>query len=246
MRIAGRSGKVATERLRLFSGIVEAIGAVVDIAELPVRAGAATRATRLNLEMGQLLDGLPLGASVAVNGVCLTLADARGTVGGFDVVPETWRRTNLRHLRRGDGAHLERSLRVGDRIDGHFVQGHVDGVGTVDEIQRAGDEYKLWLAVPAELMPYMVRKGSIALDGVSLTLVDVTPPRVSVVLIPTTLERTTLGRRRPDDAINIETDILARLIVQRLETLQAGEASAGGARAGGVTWAQLREGGYLR
>ena len=183
---------------------------------------------------------MPTGASVAVNGACLTLAALRGTDGEFDVVPETWERTTLRTLRPRDSVNLERSLRLGDRIDGHFVQGHVDGTAAVEAVDRAGGEWRLHLRTDPALAPYLVAKGSVAVDGVSLTIVDAAEGRFSVALIPTTLERTVLGTRRPGDLVNIETDILARLIVRRLDQLLAD----GGTR--GLTLERLAAAGFLR
>lgn len=241
----------------MFAGIVEALGKVVRVGAAARRAPTGAPAQRLDLELGKLLDDLQPGASVAVNGVCLTLAGRSGPVGAFDVIPETWCSTNLRTLRIGDPVNIERSLRVGDRLDGHFVQGHVDGVGRVERIER-GAEWKLWVTVEPALLPFIVRKGSIALDGTSLTIVDVGPAEFSVALIPTTLERTVLGRRRPGDLVNVETDILARLVVARLValglpgTLAEAPTEAGGppepgrGRAGSaISFESLREGGYL-
>ncbi|MBU0638800.1 MAG: riboflavin synthase [Planctomycetes bacterium] len=227
----------------MFAGVVEKLGTVV--AQRPLPADSETgMATRLEIELGDLLHDLEPGASVAVNGVCLTLAARRSTVGSFDVVPETWKTSNLAHLALGESVNLERALRFGERIDGHFVQGHVDGVGTVDHIDRAQGEWRLWVACNDELMPYIVRKGSIALDGVSLTITDVGQRCFAVALIPTTLERTTLGRRNSGARVNIETDILARLVVNRLDALVgAGRLAVAGS--GGITWETLREGGYL-
>ena len=225
----------------MFSGIIEAVGKVVGLRAAPVGRSAAT-ATRLEIEAGTLFDELRDGASVAVNGACLTLADRRDAVVGFDVIPETWQRTTLQFLKVGDAVNLERSLRIGDRLDGHFVQGHVDGVGTVDRIERQAGEVKLWVVADAECMPYVVHKGAIALDGTSLTVVDVADNRFSVALIPITLERTTLGQCRPGRKVNIETDIFARVVLARLEGLGRGEQVAS---AGGITWDRLREAGYL-
>ncbi len=225
----------------MFAGIVEGVGTVVAIR--PGLRGAAGEpwAARLEIDSGGLLEGLRPGASVAVNGCCLTLAEVRGGVSGFDVIAETWRRTNLRHLRPSHGVNLERSLRLGDRIDGHFVQGHVDGLGTVRRVDRSGGEWLLWTQAPPALMRYIVRKGSIALDGTSLTVVDVRGHAFSVALIPTTLEKTVLARRRPGDAVNLETDLLARLVVERFESLAGGVSGP----AGGLTWQRLRESGLL-
>lgn len=230
----------------MFAGIVERVCRVVSVR----RSGGdgdgpdarPQSAVRLEIELRDLLDGLPLGASVAINGVCLTLAEHRGSIGGFDVVPETWRLTNLRTLQSGHRVNAERALRVGDRIDGHFVQGHVDGLGKIDRIERGGGEYKVWVAAADELMPYIVRKGSIALDGISLTVAEVDGNRFSVALIPTTLERTILDGRQAGDLINIETDILARLVVSRLEAFVSGKGSRSG---DGLTWERLQESGFL-
>jgi riboflavin synthase len=225
----------------MFSGIIEAVGKVVGLRAAPV-GGSVAAATRLEIEAGTLFDELRDGASVAVNGACLTLADRRDAVGGFDVIPETWQKTTLQFLKVGDAVNLERSLRVADRLDGHFVQGHVDGVGTVDRVERAAGEVKVWVAADAELMPYVVRKGAIALDGTSLTVVEIADSRFSVALIPTTLQRTTLSQCRPGRKVNIETDILARIVLARLEALDRGEQVAS---SGGITWDRLREAGYL-
>ncbi len=223
----------------MFAGIIER---VCDVDR--VRPG--TDAVRLDIRLGPLADELPLGASVAINGVCLTLAELRGSIGGFDVVPETWRLTTLADLHRGDRVNAERSLRLGDRIDGHFVQGHVDGVGTVRSVRHTGGEYVLTVRAPQALMPYITRKGSIALDGTSLTVVAVAQEDFSVALIPTTLARTVLADRRPEDRVNIETDILARMIVQRLDTLVGVDGAAGvAARGSGLTLERLRESGFV-
>lgn len=218
----------------MFAGIIERVCFV-----RAVRPGPT--ASRLEIDLAELADDLPLGASVAINGVCLTLASLRGQVGEFDVVPETWRLTTLQTLRKGSSVNAERSLRVGDRIDGHFVQGHVDGVGEVERIEQVGGEHKLWIQPPADLAQYIVRKGSITLDGVSLTVVDVVAAAFSVALIPTTLDRTMLGRRRTGDRINIETDIIARVVVSRLSALAGDSPDVAPA---GLTLDRLREGGF--
>ena len=230
----------------MFTGIIERVCRVVAVRRAGgVRHGPAAPATdavRLEVELGELLADLQLGASVAINGVCLTLAERRDSAGGFDVVPETWRLTSLRLLEAGHKVNAERSLRVGDRLDGHFVQGHIDGVGEIDRIERNRDGHRMWIATGAELMPYVVRKGAIALDGTSLTVVDVETGRFSVALIPITLAQTVLGERKPGDLVNIETDVLARLVVSRLGALGDGTLSAAGDQ---VTWQRLQEGGFL-
>ncbi len=232
----------------LFSGIIETTAAVRRVGPSP--SAGATGALRLEVDAGEFVADSPLGASIAVNGVCLTLASRDAQSAGFDVIPETMRLTNLSRTRVGDRVNLERSLRVGDHIDGHFVQGHVDGVGTVVRNGSEAGGWKLWVETPAALAPFVVHKGSIARDGVSLTLVDVEASRISVALIPTTLERTVLGARRAGDLINIETDVLARLVVARLANLElptANSKSAAGIvdnRGSSITFERLREAGF--
>jgi riboflavin synthase len=226
----------------MFTGIIAAVGTVVGADSAPRRHPDGGLAYRLDVNLGKLADGLVLGASVAVNGVCLTVADRRDTIGSFDVVPETWTRTTLRRLRPQTAVNLERSLRAGDPVDGHFVQGHVEGTGSVDRIERARGEWQLWVHTAPGLLSAIIPKGSIALDGTSLTVVDVEPPRFSVALIPTTLESTVLGRRVPGDELNIETDVLARVVLHRLEALLAHRAAD---QSSPITWDALREGGFV-
>jgi riboflavin synthase alpha subunit len=227
----------------MFAGIVTGVGKVVAADAAPRRSGSGAEAHRLEVDLTPLPADLAIGASVAVNGVCLTLAQTRGRDGVFDVVPETWRRTSLRNLRPGDRVNLECSLRAGDFIDGHFVQGHVEDVGRVQRIDRSAGEWKLWVETAPALMPCIVAKGSIAVDGTSLTVVDVRDSSFSVALVPTTLNRTVLGERGPGDEVNIETDILARLVVRRLEMLGIDPQAA--APSSGVSWERLRESGFV-
>jgi len=223
----------------MFTGIIQSLGTVRRVEAAPRVHESGAHAHRLEIDLGVLADGLVTGASVAVNGVCVTVAARQGSVASFDVVPETWSRTTLPDLRPGDPVHLERALRVGDPLDGHFVQGHVDGIGIIEHIARTAGEWKLWVSTGPEQMPCIVPKGSIALDGVSLTVVDAHDTRFSVALVPTTLERTTLARRRPGQRVNIETDIVARLVVAWLQrTATSGPASA-------LTWQQLQAGGFV-
>jgi riboflavin synthase len=154
---------------------------------------------------------------VAVNGACLTVVRVEGPLVTFDVVSETVARTNLGTLQSGDAVNIERSLRAGGAIEGHLVQGHVDGIARVSRIDTGGGQWKVWFEPPVELMRYMVVKGSVAIDGISLTLVDVTDRQISVAVIPTTLQRTTLGRCRVGDTVNVETDLIARIVVRQLE-----------------------------
>lgn len=237
-----RSESQIEKESNLFSGIIETTATVRRIGPSP--NARDTGALRLELDAGEFLADSPLGASIAVNGVCLTLASRAAQVAGFDVVPETMRLTNLSKARIGDRVNLERSLRVGDRIDGHFVQGHVDGVGKVIRNGSEAGGWKMWIQIPLELKPFFVHKGSISLDGVSLTLVNVDADRISVALIPTTLERTVLGARRAGDLINIETDVLARLVVARLGDLNLASVPNSGNDKSAITFEQLRQAGF--
>jgi riboflavin synthase len=189
----------------MFTGLVEALGVVHELT-----ADGAGRL--LVIEAPSLTGELALGESVAVNGACLTVVAHDATTCRFQAGPETLRRTNLGDLHAGDRVNLERSLRVGDRLGGHIVQGHIDGVGRIDRILSDGEWVLMWFACPSDLSAQMVRKGSVAVDGVSLTLVDVEDGLFSVALIPHTLALTTLGFKRPGDPVNLETDLLAKYV----------------------------------
>ena len=195
----------------MFTGLVEALGTVRELT-----ADGAGRVLTLSAPFAAQL---ALGESVAVNGTCLTVVAHDTATCRFEVGPETLRRTNLGELRVGDRVNLERSLRVGDRLGGHWVQGHIDGVGRIERRAPDGPWLGVWFSCPPELAAQMVPKGSVAVDGVSLTLVEVTAGGFSVALIPHTLDHTTLGFKRPGDAVNLETDILAKY-VQRLAESQ--------------------------
>jgi riboflavin synthase len=198
----------------VFTGIVEALGTLVAVDALGHDAS-------IRIASGFAAD-LAHGESVAVNGVCLTVADRDGDAFTADVMPETLRRSNLGALRAGDRVNLERAVTPTTRLGGHVVQGHVDGVGTV----RSRDPGPRWddvrIAVSPDLARYLAPKGSVTVDGVSLTVVDVTDDDFSVGLIPTTLRATTLGERRVGDSVNIETDVLAKY-VERLLDVRVGE-----------------------
>ena len=203
----------------MFTGLVEGLGRVV--ATEPETAGLrliiAPPATMLGVEG----DRCQLGDSVAINGCCLTVIEIRHDCWAFQAGTETLSKTNLGSLKVNDCVNLERSLPVNGRLGGHFVQGHVDGVGQVDAIDREGDWVTMWFRVPEALARLMVSKGSVAVDGISLTVVNAEQNRFSVALIPHTLTVTTLGVRKVGDSVNIETDILGKY-VQKL--MSAGNA----------------------
>ena len=192
----------------MFTGIIEKSARVIGLIGGP-------KFSRLNLAVGW--DDVKIGDSVAVNGVCLTVAEVAPGQLSFDVVQETLRRTNLGLLQAGDDAHVERSLRVGDRLDGHFVQGHVDGTAQLLEQKSDDREWRLRCQCPPDLARFLAPKGSVCLDGVSLTLAAVDGNEFEVALIPTTVSITGLARRPVGWPFNLETDILSKTIVSWLE-----------------------------
>jgi riboflavin synthase len=196
----------------MFTGLVETVGIIDSL--VPDGPGV-----RLKVRAGVVAADAKLGDSIAVNGCCLTVVERVGEILGFDAGSETLSRTNLGKLVPGSRVNLERSLKVGDRLGGHYVSGHIDATGTLEEIKLEGAWAFYWFRVPPELTRQMARKASIAVDGVSLTLVDVQASRFSVALIPHTLEATTLGKLIPGDTVNIETDILAKYVEQQLRFL---------------------------
>jgi riboflavin synthase len=189
----------------VFTGIVEELGEVRAVVEL-------VDAARLTVAGPKVTADIRHGDSIAVNGVCLTVADAAGDAFTADVMRETLDRSSLGRLAAGDRVNLERAAALGDRLGGHLVQGHVDGTGTVIDRRPAEHWELVRFALPRNLSRYVVVKGSIAVDGVSLTVVDVADDEFLVSLIPTTLELTTLGRRQPGDLVNIEVDVLAKYV----------------------------------
>lgn len=194
----------------MFSGIVEALGTVVEVRPEPPGC-------KLWVQEPRILPEIRVADSIAINGCCLTVVEVQGDRMAFDVGPETLRRTNLGELTLGSRVNLERSLRVGDRLGGHFVTGHIDDVGTLLERTDEGDWSFYWFEVPRRLSRQMAPKASIAVDGVSLTIVDSQPDRFSVALIPYTLAVTTLGIRQVGQRVNLETDILAKYVERLIE-----------------------------
>jgi len=213
----------------MFTGLVETIGTV--------RAARSTAfGRRIEIDLGPLVEGARAGDSINVSGCCQTVAELRGSVATFEAVPETLRLTTLGDLKPGDRVNLERSLAVGDRLGGHFVTGHVDGTARLAECREQGGE-RLWaFSAESALLGQMVPKGSVAVDGVSLTLVEAGSATFSVALIPTTLDQTTLGALRAGDRVNVEADVLGKYVLKYL---------AGAAGAGGITQEKLRAAGFI-
>lgn len=198
----------------MFSGLVAGLGQVVAIEARPP-------GVRLVIDARPLTDAgrePQFGDSIAINGCCLTVVGRDGTQLAFDAGAETLRRTNLGRLQPGSLVNLEGSLRLGDELGGHFVTGHIDDVGALDERRDEAGWSTCWFRVPARLTRQMASKGSVAVDGVSLTLVEVEADRFSVALIPHTLQATTLGHLRVGDPVNIETDLLAKYVEKQLPT----------------------------
>jgi len=194
----------------MFTGIVEGMGIVAEASD----AGGRRRFT---IKAGKVAAGLAVGDSVAVNGVCLTAVAAAGESFTAEAVDETLSRSNLGALRVGSLVNLERPMRADGRFDGHIVQGHVDGVGTVRSITPEGASIRVWIDVPPGLRRYVAEKGSVAVDGVSLTVSGVDAAGCEVVLIPHTLEVTLFGQRRPGDVVNLEADVIAKYVERMLE-----------------------------
>jgi riboflavin synthase len=193
----------------VFTGLVQSLAEVRALK--PERPGM-----RLVIRDQEIAARSKLGDSIAINGCCLTVVAIDGPDLAFEAGPETLQRTSLGRLNPADRVNLETSLRMGDSLDGHLVTGHIDVVGRLDRRDEDGEWCTMWFTVPEALTRQMASKGSVAVDGVSLTLVDVEAQRFSVALIPHTLQATTLGRLAIGDAVNIETDILAKYVERQL------------------------------
>jgi riboflavin synthase len=199
----------------MFTGLVEALAEVAAVNLEPP-------GVRLVIRMpSAIADRNGVGASIALNGCCLTVVGVEGNLLSFQAGEETLSRTNLGELTAGDFVNVEQSLRAGDPIGGHYVTGHIDAVGTVAERIDDAEWCTMWFQAPPEQMRQMAPKGSVAVDGVSLTLVDVKNDRFSVALIPHTLAVTTLGRRRIGDRVNVETDVLAKYVEKAAKAMLA-------------------------
>lgn len=193
----------------MFTGIIESAG---EVQAIEVSAEGA----RLVVQAPEMAATTGIGDSVAVNGVCLTAVELTGGSIAFDAITETLRRTNLGALRVGQQVNLERPLRANGRFDGHVVQGHVDGTAELVSVTEEGAARRLRLRLPEELLRYVVEKGSIALDGISLTVAAVGDDWLEVAIIPHTWQVTSLGHKTPGDTVNVEVDILAKYVERLL------------------------------
>ena len=195
----------------VFTGIVRELGRVESL-------NGKSAGLRLRIAAPVTASSTAAGDSVAVNGVYLTAVDVEGGVLAFDAVPETLRRSSLSRLAEGGSVNLEPAVRAGEPLGGHLVQGHVDGVGRVLRLEPEGKGARLTVAVPQELLRYMVEKGSITVEGVSLTIAALAPDSFEIALVPHTLRATTLGSLAPGDEVNLEVDVLAKYVERLLST----------------------------
>jgi riboflavin synthase len=189
----------------MFTGIVRELGRIVSV-------DGTADGTRIVVESPETAGGANVGDSVAVNGVCLTVTESANGTLAFDAVPETLRRSSLGRLTPGEHVNVEPALRAGEPLGGHYVQGHVDGVGEVRRSDPDGDGRRVWIDARAELRRYLVEKGSVTVEGVSLTVAELDEAGFAVALVPHTLAVTTLGDLAPGDPVNIEVDVLAKYV----------------------------------
>jgi riboflavin synthase len=200
----------------MFTGIIEGLGEVSSISRLNKGLGQfADMRLKLKIPL-KLLKGLKLGDSMNLNGTCLTVMNLKNHLVEFEMVRETTKKSCMGQVKKGDLVNIERSLRLGDRLGGHIVLGHTDGIGIIDLVKTKDGETKMWItSEDHSLMPYIAQKGSIAIDGISLTLTDVDGKknRFSVSLIPFTMRNTTLGLKRRGDLVNLEIDVLSRYVI---------------------------------
>ena len=203
----------------MFSGIIETTGTITKVSPL-------AEGVRLSLRTNLPTQEISLGESICTNGACLTVTAIEADQLSFDVSAESLRRTTLGALQVGDGVNLERSLRLEDRLSGHLVWGHVDGVGQVTSIQPEGDSFLYTFAIPAELSRYLVEKGSVAVDGISLTVFDCQPTAFTCAIIPHTHTVTTLHQRQPGDRVNIEGDMQGKYIEKFVQDVIEGMLAA--------------------
>jgi riboflavin synthase len=204
----------------MFTGIVEETGTVDRIKQ-------GKNSIELLIQARTCARGLNVGDSLAVNGCCLTviklLSRGKRKLVQFDLLKETWERTNLQFAKAGSKVNLERSLRANGRVGGHFVTGHIDGFGKILHWERTGTDYHLEIAAPADLMRYIVRKGAIAVDGVSLTVASVQRNRFGLWIIPHTLRMTAFSQRKSGDAVNLEVDLIGKYVERFVTCSQAGD-----------------------
>ena len=205
----------------MFTGIIEEVGTVR-------RVLSGGTAGEISIRAATVLEGTHIGDSIAVNGVCLTVTEMTGDGFTADVMPETLRRTNLGRLNSDSRVNLERAMAAGGRFGGHIVSGHIDGVGTIRSMRREENAVWVTIAVPTPILRLIVEKGSIAIDGVSLTVAEVTSETFSVSIIPHTGAQTILLSKRPGEQVNLENDVVGKYVQRLLEPYQTETPKSGG------------------
>jgi riboflavin synthase len=214
----------------MFTGIIEHLGKVKQV---KLQASSAI----IVVDVGPLSDDVNPGNSIAINGACLTVTQIKDSEVYFDVSTETLSKTTIGGLKTSDNINIERSLKMGDKLGGHFVTGHVDGVGVINKVESEPGQCTVWFSVSEELTNMMIKKGSVAVDGISLTIVEIRDGLFSVALIPYTLEATTLGFKKAGQKVNIETDMLGKW-VKRILTVNESTTS-------GITEDLLKKKGFM-
>lgn len=214
----------------MFTGIIEHLGKVKQV---KLQASSAI----IVVDVGPLSDDVNPGDSIAINGACLTVTQIKDSGVYFDVSTETLSKTTIGRLKTSDNVNIERSLKMGDKLGGHFVTGHVDGVGVINKVENEPGQCTVWFSVSEELTNMMIKKGSVAVDGISLTIVEIRDGLFSVALIPYTLEATTLGFKKVGQKVNIETDMLGKW-VKRILTVNESITS-------GITEDLLKKKGFM-
>jgi riboflavin synthase len=201
----------------MFTGLVETICTVKSV--LRAEAGAM----RLGVDIGQLAGGTKIGDSLSINGVCLTVAGLDDGIAAFDVSRETLSKSNLGGLKASSQVNVERAMKASGRFGGHLVQGHIDGIATIKTIAKQGQFANMKFSANTELLEQMVVKGSVAVDGISLTIANMNKSSFGIAIIPKTLEKTTLSKAKIGDAVNIETDIIVKTVKRQLEQILPGQ-----------------------
>ena len=196
----------------MFTGLIEMLCIVKSVRNT---AGAM----QLTVDLGKLADETKVGDSIAINGTCLTVAQLTANVAVFDVSPETLRKSALGKLKAGSQVNVERAVKAGDRLGGHIVAGHIDGTATIAAVHKQDKVWNIKFSAPSELLDQMVVKGSVAVDGISLTIASLDKGSFGAAIIPETLKKTTLGQTKIGDSVNIETDIIAKTVKKRLENM---------------------------
>lgn len=220
----------------MFTGLVEELGTVESLT-------GNDQASQLVIRAQRVLEGVQLGDSIAVNGICLTVTSFTQRHFQVDVMPETMKKTSLRHLRAGQRVNLERAMRLGDRFGGHIVSGHVDGTGTIVSRQPHANAVLFTIEASAKLLKYVIERGSICVDGISLTVVEAADTHFSVSVIPHTLAQTSLQDRRAGDQVNLETDVIGKYVERLLG--DRGQQRSGQAAGSTISMAFLQENGFV-